>query len=919
MIDKRLIASINSGRCFALVGSGPSCEVGYPSWSSLARMTYYTLSKQSKVSDHLSYQKLLKEKKYPELFRQVERDLNDDRMALAQLVKPLLQPKKLHQGVLYELLCKWPFAGYLTTNYDDEIESRLLSMNEHYKVVGNRPDDFHVWREGVSRIIQKLHSDLNHPEDVILTSADYRRLYIDKRGSYYSDGLCRIFATFDVLIVGHSLSDPDMDHILSLAQSHRSSHHPIYMVAADFSRADESEYRDKYNIILVQYTNSDGTHSELRRLLRMADRFVVPRDLFPDRIVINPRPNEESQAAVAIYIYRRLQGVMATDYLSPLVLFGLHSTVSGEVERAKVASLPAIKNLVAGRSDYNDAIENSLCSLTDAGLTSSSADKIRITSEGRAKVEQFQVIRKTESEQAYGQFRLNLKGLYDGVTESQLDRCERLVEKVVVATFARRGSMIANRVFAEQSALPEELSDVFGCVSDQATEITDRELRAAFVEAVHQLIVTPTAQQRDYLASVSQGYFLFHLLGLDPKCGEMRRNMFRRTLWLCDSSVILRRVAIGCNEHDFSCELFRVLEEEEALLWTTRKLLQEAWEHLDWALRFIQEHGTDSMDFLRAAILDGSYEQNLFFDGYIRLRADGRVGSFRDYLELSFGSADVDRTTFEGIVGRVGIRVLSISSVEGFATDDWGDVEAARIEIRKERMIRGTFRSELQIESEAEVSVLLANLRLGRYSVQDLENAERFYFVSRSRVMDYAVSRGKIVTWPPEALYRYLGSLPGRDIDAELLQKCMIGEYFFAGIEFIDRARYERYFGRMIDASKALYREEIEGYIRDLEDDAERLEDAYEKTQDLEKPLVVVQLGLRIAESATHRERVGAKERMELERKVQELEGRLERSRRSEETERQERARARNQKDPKHAKKRAKQAKKRRKKRKRSR
>ena len=36
MFDKDLIRKINNGRCVAFVGSGPSCEIGYPSWEQLA-------------------------------------------------------------------------------------------------------------------------------------------------------------------------------------------------------------------------------------------------------------------------------------------------------------------------------------------------------------------------------------------------------------------------------------------------------------------------------------------------------------------------------------------------------------------------------------------------------------------------------------------------------------------------------------------------------------------------------------------------------------------------------------------------------------------------------------------------------------------------------------------------------------------
>ena len=385
MIDQQLISSINSGRCFALVGSGPSCEAGYPSWKELSKLAYEALSEKDKVTDHQSYHKLLNNKRYPELFRQIERDLDDDRAALTELLKPLLLPKQGHHSSLYRLLCKWPFAGYLTTNFDDEIEIHLSRIDEHYQVIRNRPEDFHLWREGVGRIVQKLHSDLNHQEEAVITSADYRRCYIDSSGAYFSEALCRIFSTFNVFIVGHSLSDPDMDYILSLAKAHRSVQQPIYMVAADISRADEDEYREKHNIVVVQYSNTDGTHSELRRLLRAADGFIVPRDCFPDRIVISARPQEESNAAVAIYLFRRLQGVMATDYLSPLVLFGLYSADSGEVDRGDIASLPAIGGLVGGRTEYNEAIEDSLGFLKQSGLIYASDDKIRITIDGRSK------------------------------------------------------------------------------------------------------------------------------------------------------------------------------------------------------------------------------------------------------------------------------------------------------------------------------------------------------------------------------------------------------------------------------------------------------------------------------------------------------------------------------------------------------
>ncbi len=126
MLDKRLIRKINNGRCFILVGSGPSCEVGYPSWHKLAKLTYNELNKKGCVSDNKSYERYLKDGRYPEFFRLAERDLGD-RIMLVDLVKTLLHPPSEVRGVLYDLICKWPFACYLTTNYDDEIQTYLAN------------------------------------------------------------------------------------------------------------------------------------------------------------------------------------------------------------------------------------------------------------------------------------------------------------------------------------------------------------------------------------------------------------------------------------------------------------------------------------------------------------------------------------------------------------------------------------------------------------------------------------------------------------------------------------------------------------------------------------------------------------------------------------------------------------------------
>ena len=36
VLCRELVQPINTGRCFALIGAGPSCSVGFPDWKKLA-------------------------------------------------------------------------------------------------------------------------------------------------------------------------------------------------------------------------------------------------------------------------------------------------------------------------------------------------------------------------------------------------------------------------------------------------------------------------------------------------------------------------------------------------------------------------------------------------------------------------------------------------------------------------------------------------------------------------------------------------------------------------------------------------------------------------------------------------------------------------------------------------------------------
>ena len=63
-----LVQNILSGRCFVLVGAGPSCEVGYPSWERLANAVFGEVAAAGKASDPQAYTDMLRSRQFPELY-----------------------------------------------------------------------------------------------------------------------------------------------------------------------------------------------------------------------------------------------------------------------------------------------------------------------------------------------------------------------------------------------------------------------------------------------------------------------------------------------------------------------------------------------------------------------------------------------------------------------------------------------------------------------------------------------------------------------------------------------------------------------------------------------------------------------------------------------------------------------------------
>lgn len=130
------------------------------------------------------------------------------------LVRELHPPDQalLNSSIHNELVNLTKCKEIYTTNFDDFIERRFNLSDRKAKVI-SKESDMHRNMNGEIDIV-KFHGDLNNPEMMVLTEADYeKRLTLSTELDYrfISDQLNRT-----ILFLGYSFRDPNVSYIFSM-------------------------------------------------------------------------------------------------------------------------------------------------------------------------------------------------------------------------------------------------------------------------------------------------------------------------------------------------------------------------------------------------------------------------------------------------------------------------------------------------------------------------------------------------------------------------------------------------------------------------------------------------------------------------------------------------------------------------------
>lgn len=273
-----------------------------PSWSRLAEVAINLVKADHPGQSIKGLEAIFKRREFPYVFEEVKRIVGTPR--LLQALHAELRPSR--SSSIYKLISRWPVPVYLTTNYDDEIQRQLGQLGETYLSYTNSEEHLAHLIPDLRGAIFKLHGDLRSESGLILTQGHYTAIQSGTSWQYWRTKMTSVFQMNPVVVVGHSLSDPNIQHVLQVAKQGAGVQLPVCWIAPDIEFKDSRELLEKFRIRVISYNNRDGDHGNLVRLLEQITDFIPARTSVRISDHVKQAVEQTVNAAPAFFVFNRL-------------------------------------------------------------------------------------------------------------------------------------------------------------------------------------------------------------------------------------------------------------------------------------------------------------------------------------------------------------------------------------------------------------------------------------------------------------------------------------------------------------------------------------------------------------------------------------------------------------------------------------
>jgi len=803
ILDRDLVRAINSGRSFAIIGSGPSCDLGMPSWRDLADHVTNSLTDPDDIKKAKA---LILAKQYSKVFSLAEKSLG--RKSLLSTIQQALD-RDWPFGDVYGYVVSWPFQSYLTTNFDDQLSRHLKQQQPDTVTRLNSQTDMQLLRSTATNVVFKIHGDLSAPDDLVLTHNDYHNFQQASNRQYWRDTIFALLSMVDLLVIGFSASDPDFNQQLERANKIASPDHPVFMFASDIDQPTIDKYFIEKNIRIISYSNSLGKHDGLKTILARYHLFIAKRG--SSSIGLQPTdPNSVLASSMHLFTTTRLADSSDSCISRSCTALLLHVLASFPNDKpVKFAQLlktfkTKIFSLVAVDPH---AIQTGIDELYNRGLVQRpSADEITIHPNGLKLLNDVAAQRTLIEEQFDNNSRDFLNNHYSNLTAAQTDAIIGRIKDGLIGAYQKRGMEIARSVFSDVKMDVSDATDILGVVNRYGQDLPTLQDRSAFADLMIEILLNSNRPVKQYLGVLSQGYFAYHALALDQDCSDERLKLAKAKTWILDSSVMLALLAINSLNYDYAHDLVHKIKESGLQLTTTERLLSELRDHAYWAIANFANEPLDSPRLLLAAQAVLGYRQNLFIDGFIKWSVSQGNPRFDTYLTECLGS-NYTKNLLEAIkiqVQSFGIEVREFSDWPNFTEQLFHERDVLSEEIAVSRKSKNTYTGTEQCDAEAEI-VLISKLIEAR-------------FLSQSSFLNQYTSVP--IVWKPESMFRFLTLFSSIPSSNDMLYQCMTQDFYYAGFDIIDQQTITNYASPLIHQARMKLAEQRSEYEKVLGKDA---------------------------------------------------------------------------------------------------
>jgi hypothetical protein len=827
-VDPFLVDYVKSGRAWVLIGSGPSTQRGYPSWSALADIAVAAAKGEAHGRSTETLDAAMREGNFPEVFETAKALLGGPR--LLQVLRSDFGPASTGSDAIYNLLARWPIPVYLTTNYDDEIQAALARLGEAYVTYSNSPDHLAHLVPDLQGAIVKLHGDLTTEAGLVLTSSSYRAIEQGEDWRPWRTKMTSLFQMSRMIVVGHSLTDSNVRQVLEAAKQGAGVVQPVCWLAPNVRSADVRLYLEKYRIRVVSYDNRDGTHRGLLRLLENVDEFVPPRVAIGMSAAIGDivrSPRGESAGASGFFVFNKL--AQSGDYHSrrlAVVLSAIESELPSLSKRKPFSLTDALH--AAGWPSQVPISPDFEKQLTMEALKR----ELFLADGSRLRVNPTALVGASTSRQSFEHARnrfvsslaLRIRRRYPIIGEQDAQLIARDIEASLVGYFEAGGLSLVSTLFSDRTGAAPVPASILRFITEASARYDDLSKRQAFIDASVSCFAQPEAADKDYLGRISQGFVGFHMLGAFGAAAEARLAHAKESVWLIDSSPQVFALALaGPMNAAFSGALAGI-RDLGIRLFTTEAIFDETREHFWFANRLVATYGSNSQELISAAQGRSPYRKsNSFLEGFIGWRAAGNPSDWDKYVSEIYGSSAPSVEGQRAALARLGVETVLFEEWQGFEQLHFDEREqyATRIchqldaEVRSGRLQASDSRVYEKAKPEGEALVVVMHERDGTYNIARTPPGPKdSWFVSATSTLNLLDRDQTRVTWQPESFIQFASTLaPIADSRAtERAFEILLLNVARSGLTLLDERVVEYVFGGIIEQAKLSMAEQTQSY-----------------------------------------------------------------------------------------------------------